>query len=95
MEEKYGTVFVSAAGNHGKMVATEPQLAQGTLRNKFIVGAVDYNSVRDPNSVTGNAVTHWAPGVGLFVAGGGDTVGATGSSFGLSSPRSLAGLWPY
>ncbi|KAM0215037.1 hypothetical protein ACHAQD_008544 [Fusarium lateritium] len=78
--------------NNAKMVATEPQLAQGTLRNKFIVGGVDHNSVRDPKSMTGNAITHWAPGVGLYVAGRDDTIAATGSPF---TATLVAGLVAY
>ncbi|KAM0281715.1 hypothetical protein ACHAO9_010555 [Fusarium lateritium] len=39
-----------------------------------------------------NAITHWAPGVGLYVAGRDDTIAATGSSF--AAPL-VAGLVAY
>ncbi|RGP68664.1 oviduct-specific glyco [Fusarium sporotrichioides] len=65
IEEKYGTVFVCAAGNYPDRPFHEPQRSMQTLKAKFIIGAVDGYSKRADFNVFDEMITHWGPGVQL------------------------------
>ncbi|KAM0418391.1 hypothetical protein ACHAPD_004750 [Fusarium lateritium] len=65
MEEKYGTVFVAAAGNFPEKPFHEPQMSMKHLKSRFIVGAVDGYSKRADFNVFDEMITDWAPGVDL------------------------------
>lgn len=92
IEEKYGVVCVSAAGNDPKSPYHEPQRSMASLKAKFIIGAVDqYSKKADFNAFKG-MLTHFAPGVNLRFArllthvkqyAGGT---AQGNSFGKAPP---------
>jgi hypothetical protein len=95
IEEKYGVVFVSAAGNNPKTPFNEPQRSMASLKAKFVIGAVDQYSKKADFKVFEGMLTHFAPGVNLrftrllthvqqYASGT-----AQGTSFGKAPPLSF------
>jgi serine protease len=83
MQDKFGVVFVAAAGNTADEVATWPQLAAANVNGMLVVGATAEDGTRSSFSCFGDLVNAWAPGKALPKPPGGfDFDEAKGTSFG-------------
>ncbi|KAF5024578.1 hypothetical protein F66182_3341 [Fusarium sp. NRRL 66182] len=65
MEDKYGIVFVAAAGNDPSTPFNEPQRSMKSLKAPFVIGAVTEESKRADFNVFDGMLTHYAPGDNL------------------------------
>ena len=65
MRDRFGVVFVTAAGNDGVEVDSWPSKAGAHLPDMLVVGATSKNGVRAQFSNYGPLVNVWAPGDGL------------------------------